>query len=387
MKKNILVIGPYLPGKSFGGPVKSLLNLVENLSDCFNFYIITGDRDLNAQEVYTDVIIGSWNQIGKAKVFYMPKGTEFKNIKSIIKQIDYDLVYSNSFFSKNSLIVQVLKYINFVKKPVIVAPRGEFSSGALTYKSTKKNVFLWIYKLLNVQKKLSYTSTSIKDQQDILKILGNDVKVNIVGNIVSGNFKKSNSINVKLPGYIRIATLSRVSKIKNIDFSLRLLETIDNDVDSFEKIEFDIYGPLEDKDYWNECLAISRNLSKRVNVNFKGAIEYNDVIEILSNYHLFLFPTKGENFGHVIQEAFLSGCPVIISDQTPWRELLNMGVGFDISLKNEKEFIKAIKSYLYMDEENYKLVSKKAYEYGKKKVEQQLSITEHIDMFNSEMKL
>ena len=83
MKKNIVIIGPYLPGKSFGGPVKSILNMVDTLSGEYYFDIITGDRDLNATEPYRDVNIGEWNKVGKANVFYIPKGHERKCIRKI----------------------------------------------------------------------------------------------------------------------------------------------------------------------------------------------------------------------------------------------------------------------------------------------------------------
>ncbi|WP_144478293.1 glycosyltransferase family 4 protein [Cytobacillus oceanisediminis] len=384
MKKNVLIIGPYLPGKYFGGPVKSLLNLVETLSDYFNFYVVTGDRDLNAKEIYNDVEIGSWNQVGKARVFYVPKGKEFKYIRFILKEIDYDLVYTSSFFSKKSIIIQMLKYLNIIKKPVIVAPRGEFSSGALAIKSAKKKFFLKIYKLLKVSRNLSYTCTSKNDKQDILNVLGNNNKINIAENIISGDLEVGKSVREKKSGYLKIATVSRISKIKNIDYSLRLLQLIDNNEVSYEEIVFDIYGPLEDRNYWDECLSISGNLSEKIIVNYKGPVDYSEVIKILSNYHIFLFPTKGENFGHVIQEAFLSGCPVITSDQTPWRDLEELEVGHDIALENQEGFIGAIKQYLYMKDKEYRLTSINAYRYGVSKVEQQLSIKEHIDMFNSE---
>lgn len=387
MKKTILILGPFLPGKSFGGPVKSLINLVETLHDNFNFYVVTGDRDLNARDVYNDVEIGSWNQVGKANVFYVPKGEEFKYIRCILKNIDYDLVYTSSFFSKNSLIIQILKYLNMINKPVIVAPRGEFSSGALAIKSTKKKVFLGFYKLLKVSRKLSYTCTSINDKQDILNVLGNHTKLYTAGNIVSGDLKAGKFIREKSSGYLKIVTVSRISKIKNIDYSLRLLQLIDNNETSFQEIIFDIYGPLEDSYYWDECLSIISNLSEKIIVNYKGPIDYSEVIKILPNYHILLFPTKGENFGHVIQEAFISGCPVITSDQTPWRDMEELEVGYDISLENQGEFIEAVKRYLYLEDKDFKILSFNAYNYGVSKVKNQSSVKEHIDMFNNEMKI
>jgi hypothetical protein len=100
--KNIIVVGPYLPGMSFGGPVKSILNMVNALSDVYNFYVLTGDRDLKSNEVFQGVNIGKWNKIGKVEVLYIPKNKEFKFINSALQEIDHDLVYVSSFFSKKT---------------------------------------------------------------------------------------------------------------------------------------------------------------------------------------------------------------------------------------------------------------------------------------------
>lgn len=385
--KNILIFGPYLPGKSYGGPVKSILNMVEALSNDYNFYIVTNDRDLNSSVPYQEVDIGSWNNIGNAKVFYMPQGKELKYIKYILKNLNYDMVYASSFFSRSSIIIQMMCRLNYIKKPIIVAPRGEFSSGALAIKSFKKKLFLSIYKLLKVPKKIVYTCSSEGDRKDILNILGSKTQIYVAGNIVSSEINIGKIIKNKVIGELRIATLSRISRIKNIDFSLQLLESISKNNDVFNEIIFDIYGPLEDKDYWEECLRIINRIGHNIQVNYKGLIDYSDVLETLLGYHIFLFPTKGENFGHVIQEALLAGCPVVISDQTPWKELNILEVGFDIPLNDPDKFIDTIKSYLYMDNKNYKFFSEKATEHALYKIRNQITIQEHREMFDAEMKV
>ena len=57
-----------------------------------------------------------------------------------------------------------------------------------------------------------------------------------------------------------------------------------------------------------------------IRVEFKGPIPYTQVFGTLQQYHLFVLPTLGENYGHVIYEALSAGEPVPISDQTPWRK-------------------------------------------------------------------
>ena len=42
---------------------------------------------------------------------------------------------------------------------------------------------------------------------------------------------------------------------------------------------------------------------------------------------IFLFPTRGENFGHVVAEALSVGCPVLTTPTTIWTDLLTSGGG------------------------------------------------------------
>jgi glycosyltransferase involved in cell wall biosynthesis len=45
------------------------------------------------------------------------------------------------------------------------------------------------------------------------------------------------------------------------------------------------------------------------------------VAEALSWAQVFLLPTRGENFGHVIREAMAAGLCPVISDATPWTDV------------------------------------------------------------------
>src|SRR5690606_20694183 len=62
------------------------------------------------------------------------------------------------------------------------------------------------------------------------------------------------------------------------------------------------------------------------------------VAALFSKYDLFFLPTRGENYGHVIAEALSMGTPVLISDQTPWRELQADDLGWDVPLASVAEF-------------------------------------------------
>ncbi len=87
------------------------------------------------------------------------------------------------------------------------------------------------------------------------------------------------------------------------------------------KLSFDVYGVEEDRSYAQDCKELSSSLGENIRVEFKGPIPYTDVYRTMQAYHIFVLPTLGENYGHVIYEALSAGDPTLISDQTPWRGL------------------------------------------------------------------
>src|SRR5690606_35406238 len=73
-----------------------------------------------------------------------------------------------------------------------------------------------------------------------------------------------------------------------------------------------------------------------------GSVEPARVTGLFSKYDSFLLPTRGENYGHVIAEALSVGTPVLISDQSPWRELQSDDLGWDLPLTEIAEFASTI---------------------------------------------
>lgn len=73
----------------------------------------------------------------------------------------------------------------------------------------------------------------------------------------------------------------------------------------------------------------------------------------LAEYDLFFLPTLGENFGHVIAEALSSGLPVLISDTTPWRDLAEKSLGWDIPLNEVDRFAECIEACAAKSPEEY----------------------------------
>ena len=60
-KPNILIfIDWFWPGYLAGGPIQSVLALVNSLNDTFNFKIITTNTDLNSEKKYENIEPNKW---------------------------------------------------------------------------------------------------------------------------------------------------------------------------------------------------------------------------------------------------------------------------------------------------------------------------------------
>jgi glycosyltransferase involved in cell wall biosynthesis len=134
---------------------------------------------------------------------------------------------------------------------------------------------------------------------------------------------------VKSPHRLRAVFASRIATTKNLQFLLEVLARCEGD------IHLDIVGPLEDPDYWARCQSVMQRLPPTITVAYIGEAAHDDLQRRLSTWDLMILPTLGENFGHVIVEAWAAGCPVLVSDRTPWRQLRSRGLGWDVPLDHQ----------------------------------------------------
>jgi len=382
-KKKILILVPYyLPGHKAGGPIRSISNLVYYLKDKFDFYIITRDRDLGDSNSYKNINVSDWNEVKGAKVFYLTQKNKLKTMRKAINSIDYDLMYLNSFFSfQYTIYPLLLKKLKFIKNnPFIIAPRGEFSKGAMKIKKKKKKLYIKLAKLFNLYRNVLWQSSSNYESTDIRREFKKDVKVHEAINLPSVPKIKKIRESSKKPGEIKIIFLSRISSKKNLHGALKILDQLEGN------IKFNIYGPVSDQKYWNKCKNIIAELSNNVNVEYRGSIEHEKVQNEMSKHDLFLFPTFGENYGHVIIESLMSGCPVLISNSTPWQDLQENNAGWNLSLEKENKFRDKIQKCINMNNEEINKLKKDTFKYGREIIEDNVALKQNKELFNKALR-
>ncbi len=380
--KILVVADHYLPGCKAGGPIRTLANMVEWLGDEFQFYILTSDRDLGDRQPYADVVYGEWCHVGRAKVRYLsPRQLTGGPWLRMLRTIDYDVLYLNGVFSPATRRTLFLRWWGLIpNKPVVLAPRGEFSTGAIRLKRLKKRVYLWLTKLMRLYRGVLWQASSQYEKQDILGIFNGqlgDRSIFIASNLPSRLSPVCNLEQkpIKQSRSARIVFLSRIARKKNLEFALDLLGRVNGNV------EFDIYGPIEDRAYWQECQVLIKRLPSNAKVAYKGVVRPEQVRDIFGQYHLFLFPTRGENFGHVILEALGAGCPVLVSDQTPWRSLAEQKAGWDVPLSEPEQFRAALNELVSMDNLSFEQWSRSAREHGKAFAENPTLVEANRELF------
>jgi glycosyltransferase involved in cell wall biosynthesis len=339
-KTRILIFVPnYLPGFKAGGILRTLANTIQWLGDDFAFYIVTSDRDLGDHSPYPSINVNEWQELEGAKVLYLgPEKITFTHIVKIINNTPHDIIYLNSFFDKKFTIkVLIAKKLGFIQgKHLILAPRGELAEGILRFKYLKKILYIKVSKWLHFYRNIIWHASSNYEMMDFVNILNlsqKEIRVAL-------DLPIKNQVHVAehffLEGPSRIVFLSRLTREKNLDYAIDILSYVK------ASILFDIYGPNEDSKYWNECCKKIQKLPKNIKVSYLGAVHPNQVSDIFSRYDLFIFPTRGENYGHVIAEAVSVGTRVLVSKHTPWLNLEEKGIGWDIHLDDLHLFVSII---------------------------------------------
>lgn len=352
--KVLILVRYFLPGYKSGGTLRSVVNMIEQMGNEIDFRVITSDRDFGDSKSYSNIKVDEWNPVGKAIVFYASeKNQSVRNFTKIVNETPHDLLFLNSFldpvFTLKPLFARWMKQIP--KQPTLLAPHGEFSESALGIKRWKKKPYISVTKSLGLYNDLFWQSSNESEALTIQKSMGKTAEKIMIVPDFPPVYKSSELVpqrKIRLTGEpFRICFLSRISPMKNLDFALRVLKNIEI------PILFHIYGPIEDTAYWNVCQDLIKEIKPPIIVKYQGSLEYNKVSKIFSLYDLFFFPTKGENFGHVILESMLAGTPVLIADTTPWRGLKKLGVGWDLPLSFPDEFIKPILMAAEKDEKEY----------------------------------
>jgi glycosyltransferase involved in cell wall biosynthesis len=256
-------------------------------------------------------------------VFYLATGHigQWVRLLRELRETRYDLLYVNSLWSPRFTIAPVLAARLGLLRigRVLVAPRGELSPGALELKSFKKRLFLRMWSPVLRGMGTVWHASADREAAEIraacpwATVEVNGDQFDLPAEPIPGAGPHE--------GPARLVFVGRIAPKKNLLAVLSALMRVPSPV------TFDVYGPVEDEPYWEFCQVIIAKLPQHVRVAYRGPLAPSAVRDTFARYDAFVFPTLGENFGHVIAESLSASCPVVCTDSTPWTSVLDHGGG------------------------------------------------------------
>ncbi len=360
----------FYPAYKAGGPIQSIINMVGELDQNFRFKIFCSNSDVDGTML--NVLTVTWTKYNNStEVYYASaKKPSIKSAAKEIKKLSPDIIFINGIYSWYFNFLPLIKSSQARK---IVSVRGMLHPGALSQKSFKKKMYLLFWKALQLHRKCDFHASNEEEKKYIEKVFGKKIKI-----FIAQNFPKK--INRQLPpeknpGVLKLISVALISPMKNHLLVLQALQFC------IEHITYNIYGAIKDLEYWQHCLKQIELLPVNISVKYHGDILPTNVESALSQSHVFILPSKSENFGHAFYEALSAGKPVITSSNTPWKNLKVSSAGINVSLENTNEMVDAINCFAAMGKEEYNVWSLSANMYASKSVNFEEIKRQYEEMF------
>ena len=374
----------FLPAFKAGGPIQSIANLVEQLteeqlavgswqlaSEPYQFRIICGNRDLDGS-LLKEVEYDQWVRFSNnTEVWY----SSSDNITSVLNnELKKDAVLFIVGIYSWAYNLKPLLFCRGVKK--IISVRGMLHPGALSQKSFKKKIYLQLWKLLGLHKGNIFHATDEEEKKYIQQVFADKAVVKIAANIP--RLFALLPMPAKIECKLTMGSIALISAMKNHFKVLEALHTVKTNY----QIVYNIYGPVKDPVYWEQCQKLMASMPKNIQVNYKGAIAPAEVEKALAENQVIILPSKSENFGHSIIESLSAGRPVITSNTTPWNGLAAAQAGINVPGEDKLALANAITQFAAMDSTALSQWSRSARGYALKGVDLDRVKGEYRELFN-----
>lgn len=172
---------------------------------------------------------------------------------------------------------------------------------------------------------------------------------------------------------IRFVFISRIMKEKGIEYYLDAAKVIK---EKYSNVEFHIYGMIED--------GYDGNLTNMIDI---GIVKYHGIVqnidEELGKYHCIVHPTYyPEGMSNVLLEAAASGRPIITTNRSGCREIVDNGVnGYLVDVKDLSQLTKTIEKFIALTNEKKKDMGIA----GRKKIEKEFDRQIVVDAYMKEI--
>ena len=354
----------YVPAHKAGGPVPGIRGVVESLGG-HEVRVLTSDRDLGDLHPFPPPYRGT-TKIGDSVVTYLPPPAR-ASLKAWTEGFramrGSDLVYLNSLMSKGFTVVPLLLlWASRYRGRVVISPRGELAGSALRLGgSRQKRLWIRILRTLRLDTRLRgrrvvWVASSDGERDAVLQTFP-DAEVVVVPERLRSPGGARTRTSVSMSRGLQVVAVGRLAPVKGHDDLLRGLAKVQ------VPVELWLLGLEEDPAHAAVLRDLATALPAHVRVHFQGAVTPEEVESRLRAAHLFALLSHGENFGHAIGEALRAGCPLLISDQTPWSGTAEAGAGVvldPVACRSPEAVAGAIESFARLSDDEWQTWSTRA---------------------------
>ncbi len=241
-------------------------------------------------------------------------------------------------------LLMIFLIAKITSKKVVISPHGMIDPFSFNQKKTKKTIAWFLY-----QRYIFYFSNLIivnskLEKNNLLKKIRFHKNIKIINHGVNIPQKNSKTKKNKL----KFVFFSRIHPSKNL---IKLVQIWKKN-HFFDNYILDVYGEIDDVKYFE---IFKDKIRKSKNINYKGKINSNRLIDKLSKYDVFLHPSNSENFGLVILEAMSCGLFPVVNKKLDWKILDKNNLGYSLNF-NHKNLNKLI---IRLNKSKQKIRSKK----------------------------
>lgn len=317
--KVVFPIGSFFPSQE-GGPSNSVYLLAKELAKyrSMEVSVIATDKGITQNSVN----LNEWTRLDDFSVIYIQRKVAwywvwFRTTYRAIRCAD--VVHLTSLFYPPSIIASILSY--FLKKPVIWSIRGEVNEDALSFAHWKKSLVIPILVWLSKRHpRLKFHSTSEKEQNEAKRsfLRANSIVVpNGIGGAIAAPRSNQNK---------ELLYLGRLHPIKNIDL---LISSFAKSNLPAKKYRLTIAGKGE-PNYEEYLRGVVKKCGVESVVHFSGHVQGKNKVNLIEKADWLVLLSKSENFGNVILEALQSATPVVVSINTPWKQVPLFNAGYQV---------------------------------------------------------
>ena len=221
--------------------------------------------------------------------------------------------------------------------PYIVRPAGSLEPWCLKAKAWRKGLYfrLWEKRMLN--RAAAVHAVSEQEAQNVRALGITAPVITIPNGIDLAEYQNLPSPEdarrrLGLPQGLPLALfLSRIHPKKGLDILGQVFCILRSRVPDARLV---IVGP-DRHEYAAEIKALYQGLGIADDVVFLGEKRGLDKVAAYAAADVFILPTHSENFGIVVAESLIAGTPVIVSQNTPWKVVEDVGAGFWLELDAE----------------------------------------------------